>query len=129
MWLKQIGHIEKREPDTAEQRYRNFHEDRSHPRSKYDQYFTNVRCRYSKDPCLVTVVSWLQENSTLYFENQESHSNSENKEEIEASPQTFTRYWIYSHHIYSNVSLYGELKLEIYFTILDKKKKHARSRL
>ncbi len=54
----------------------------------------------------MTVVSWLQENSALYFEIEESHSNSENKEEIEASSQTFTRYWIYSHHIYSNVGLY-----------------------
>ena len=62
----------------------------------------------------MTVVSWLQENSALYFEIEESHSNSENKEEIEASSQTFTRYWIYSHHIYSNVSLYGELKREKY---------------
>ena len=53
----------------------------------------------------MTVVAWLQENSTLFFEKEDNLSNSESKEEIDASSQTFTRYWIYSHHIYSNVSL------------------------
>ena len=79
----------------------------------------------------MTVVSWLQENSALYFEIEESHLNSENKEEIEASKQTFTRYWIYSHHIYSNVGLFGEMlgNRYVYFTVLDEEKEYVGPRL
>ena len=129
---KQIAHIEKRKPDKAKQRNRNVFEDRTLTTSKYVKYFTTIYLMtVFKEPCLVTVVSWLQENSALYFEIEESHLNSENKEEIEASKQTFTRYWIYSHHIYSNVGLFGEMlgNRYVYFTVLDEEKEHVGPRL
>jgi hypothetical protein len=49
-------------------------------------------------------VAWLQENAAIYFTpkgkiTKASHSNTRNTDACEF----FTRYWIYSHHIYSKI--------------------------
>ena len=72
---------------------------------------------------MVTLVSWLQEKSSMYFDIEDT--NTENKEEIETSSQTFTRYWIYSHHIYSNVSCILIRLSHVSITMfLDEEKEH-----
>lgn len=60
------------------------------------------------EPCIYTLISWLQDNAETYFEasayNQAIKCNDTSKKENETETQTavtFSRYWIYSHHIYS----------------------------
>jgi len=60
------------------------------------------------EPCIYTLISWLQDNAETYFNasayNQAIKCNDTSKKENETETQTavtFSRYWIYSHHIYS----------------------------
>ena len=42
IWLEQIAHLEKRKPDTAKQRHRDFHEDRTSSKCKQFIILTNT---------------------------------------------------------------------------------------
>jgi len=53
------------------------------------------------EPCLIAAISWLQENSDHYF----VQESSEGIESFKCVPQNikFSRFWIYSHHLYSKI--------------------------
>eukprot|EP00092_Neocalanus_flemingeri_P013834 GFUD01014924.1.p1 GENE.GFUD01014924.1~~GFUD01014924.1.p1 ORF type:complete len:289 (-),score=65.91 GFUD01014924.1:324-1190(-) len=53
-----------------------------------------------EEPCLAGAISWLQENCEKYFE-----QNTEPEKRIEnlSKNTKFSRYWIYSHHLYSKI--------------------------
>ena len=53
-----------------------------------------------EEPCLAGAISWLQENSEEYLE-----QNNEPEKMVETSLKNnkFSRYWIYSHHLYSKI--------------------------
>lgn len=65
------------------------------------------------EPCLVSLVSWLQENGASFFTEEQKV---EVKVETKDDPR-FLRFWVYSHHIYSKIKrkdlqdLASELKL------------------
>ena len=55
----------------------------------------------SQEACLLSVISWTQEHQHLYH-------TEDKQQEKEGSPvgrveEKFSRYWIYSHHIYSKI--------------------------
>ncbi|KAL0105375.1 hypothetical protein PUN28_016793 [Cardiocondyla obscurior] len=66
-----------------------------------------VKAQELGDPCIYTLISWLQDNAETYFKastcNQAGkHTGDANKSDTGAqAPVIFSRYWIYSHHIYS----------------------------
>jgi len=58
------------------------------------------------EPCIYTLISWLQDNAETYLKasvcNQAIKHNDANKSGTEdQAAVVFSRYWIYSHHIYS----------------------------
>ena len=53
----------------------------------------------------MTVVSWIQENAMLYLDNDDDDSKDKQRTENKKT-DSFSRYWIYSHHIYSKVYLF-----------------------
>jgi len=52
------------------------------------------------EPCLITLISWLQEHGGNFFT---EVNNKPIVEKAKVSIQKFFRYWVYSHHIYSKV--------------------------
>ena len=70
----------------------------------------------SQEACLLSVISWTQEHQHLYL-------TPDKQQEKEESPQTgrveekFSRYWIYSHHIYSKVKRKNILDLAAQFCL------------
>ncbi|XP_078042108.1 RWD domain-containing protein 2A [Augochlora pura] len=63
-----------------------------------------VERQEENEPCIYTLISWLQDNGEDYIT---ASNTSQGKESIgrcrkeEQKSTTFARYWIYSHHIYS----------------------------
>lgn len=59
------------------------------------------------DPCIYSLISWLQDNIEKYLKNskvnKESNNENEKKEYEQPGELCFARYWIYSHHIYSKL--------------------------
>ncbi|XP_015188648.1 PREDICTED: RWD domain-containing protein 2A [Polistes dominula] len=59
------------------------------------------------DPCIYSLISWLQDNIEKYLQNskvnKESNHENEKKEHEQPGELSFARYWIYSHHIYSKL--------------------------
>jgi len=53
------------------------------------------------EPCLTGAVSWLQENCETYLK-QDSEKPCK-QEEKSLNSRKFSRYWIYSHHLYSKI--------------------------
>jgi len=66
------------------------------------------------EPCLVAVVSWLQEHVPSYFAEPE---RVEDREDEAVPSRQFSRYWIYSHHIYSKVKRKNLLDLSAEFCL------------
>ncbi|XP_066147268.1 RWD domain-containing protein 2A [Euwallacea fornicatus] len=65
------------------------------------------------EPCIFTVISWLQDNALDYYKQEKPKITPEKCQEVEEQ----VRYWIYSHHIYSKtkrkalIDLAKELKI------------------
>jgi len=57
----------------------------------------------AEEPCVVGLVSWLQENSESYFKKQISNQEECKKTVGSSKSEKFLRNWIYSHHIYSKI--------------------------
>ena len=58
------------------------------------------------EPSIYSLITWIQDNLEGYLKRSKQNVNKENalkKKRIEQKHSTFTRYWIYSHHIYSNL--------------------------
>lgn len=58
------------------------------------------------EPCIYTLISWLQDNAEAYLKasvcNQAKCNDVTNKNNTDdQAVMVFSRYWIYSHHIYS----------------------------
>jgi len=53
-----------------------------------------------EEPCLAGVISWLQENCESYFEEKDDIED-ENKTCVKNTK--FSRFWVYSHHLYSKI--------------------------
>uniref|UniRef100_A0A1B6MR14 RWD domain-containing protein n=1 Tax=Graphocephala atropunctata TaxID=36148 RepID=A0A1B6MR14_9HEMI len=53
--------------------------------------------------CIYPAVAWLQENALSYFISQVKSHKSSITTKITDSNKQFSRYWIYSHHIYSKI--------------------------
>lgn len=65
-----------------------------------------VKAQEAGEPCIYTLISWLQDNAETYLEasmcNQAiKHSNASKSDAEVRTSVVFSRYWIYSHHIYS----------------------------
>lgn len=65
-----------------------------------------VKAQEAGEPCIYTLISWLQDNAETYLEasmcNQAvKQSDASNSGMEDRAPVIFSRYWIYSHHIYS----------------------------
>lgn len=66
-----------------------------------------VKAQEPDEPCIYTLISWLQDNAETYLKasacNQAIRGGDANKSDTEdrAAAVVFSRYWIYSHHIYS----------------------------
>lgn len=57
-----------------------------------------------EEPCVVGVISWLQENSESYFVKEQLAQKSNIKKVARPSKaDKFLRFWVYSHHIYSKI--------------------------
>ncbi|XP_063989199.1 RWD domain-containing protein 2A [Diachasmimorpha longicaudata] len=57
------------------------------------------------EPCIYAIISWMQDHLDGYLKDSRKNSekdNRKNKKKI-SKPKVFGRYWIYSHHIYSNI--------------------------
>ncbi|OAD52821.1 RWD domain-containing protein 2A [Eufriesea mexicana] len=56
------------------------------------------------EPCIYTLIIWLQDNGEDYLvasnRIQDRKLNNRNKNKDQGKPTNFSRYWIYSHHIY-----------------------------
>ena len=68
-----------------------------------------------QEPCLTGVISWLQENCELYLKQETSDSCKE--VEKSAKDTKFSRYWIYSHHLYSKIKRKDILDLSSEFCL------------
>ncbi|XP_017763638.1 PREDICTED: RWD domain-containing protein 2A [Eufriesea mexicana] len=59
------------------------------------------------EPCIYTLIIWLQDNGEDYLvasnRIQDRKLNNRNKNKDQGKPTNFSRYWIYSHHIYSKI--------------------------
>ncbi|KAL6265403.1 hypothetical protein P5V15_002199 [Pogonomyrmex californicus] len=65
-----------------------------------------VEVQETGEPCIYTLISWLQDNAEVYLKastcNQVKHNRLANRISTEdQAAMDFSRYWIYSHHIYS----------------------------
>lgn len=65
-----------------------------------------VKAQESGEPCIYTLISWLQDNAEAYLEasmcNQAVKRSDASKSGTgDCATVVFSRYWIYSHHIYS----------------------------
>ncbi|XP_029165430.1 RWD domain-containing protein 2A [Nylanderia fulva] len=66
-----------------------------------------IKAQEPGEPCIYTLISWLQDNAETYFKasvcNQSVKCNDTSKTNAEETQTAviFSRYWIYSHHIYS----------------------------
>ncbi|KYN06037.1 PREDICTED: RWD domain-containing protein 2A [Cyphomyrmex costatus] len=65
-----------------------------------------VKAQEAGEPCIYTLISWLQDNIETYLEasvcNQAiKHSDANTSGTEDRITVVFSRYWIYSHHIYS----------------------------
>jgi len=62
-----------------------------------------VKNQQAEEPCIYTLISWLQDNAETYLKasvcNQAIKRNKNNMDDH--TTIVFSRYWIYSHHIYS----------------------------
>jgi len=67
------------------------------------------------EPCLVGVILWLQEKAEEYFTEDNSASPEPVLEKIHE--KSFSRYWIYSHHIYSKIKRKNLLDLSAEFQL------------
>ncbi|XP_071554331.1 RWD domain-containing protein 2A-like [Temnothorax nylanderi] len=64
-----------------------------------------VKAQEAGEPCIYTLISWLQDNADTYLEasvrNQTvKHSDASKSGTEDRVPVAFSRYWIYSHHMY-----------------------------
>lgn len=66
-----------------------------------------VKTQEAGEPCIYTLISWLQDNAESYLEASASiqavKSNIGKKDTTDQTAVVFSRYWIYSHHIYSKL--------------------------
>ncbi|XP_020292043.1 RWD domain-containing protein 2A [Pseudomyrmex gracilis] len=63
-----------------------------------------VKLQETEEPCVYTLISWLQDNAEIYLNavNQSVKCKDSNKTDTrDQDTVIFSRYWIYSHHIYS----------------------------
>lgn len=62
-----------------------------------------VKTQEAKEPCIYTLISWLQDNAETYLEASTSNQavNPSKNDTTDQTSVVFSRYWIYSHHIYS----------------------------
>lgn len=64
-----------------------------------------VKAQEAGEPCIYTLISWLQDNGETYLEASSNqavkHSDASKSSTEDQAPVVFSRYWIYSHHIYS----------------------------
>ncbi|XP_014469802.1 PREDICTED: RWD domain-containing protein 2A isoform X3 [Dinoponera quadriceps] len=66
---------------------------------------TIVKAQEAGEPCIYTLISWLQDNVETYLKasasGQTIKCNDADKSNSTNQAVVFSRYWIYSHHIYS----------------------------
>lgn len=58
------------------------------------------------EPCIYSLVDWIQDNLGIYLKESKKNAEKENslkKKLVKEKDLTFKRYWVYSHHIYSNL--------------------------
>lgn len=59
------------------------------------------------EPCIYTLIVWLQDNGEDYLaasnKIEDRTVNNSNKNKDREKSTNFSRYWIYSHHIYSKI--------------------------
>lgn len=64
-----------------------------------------IKTQEAGEPCIYTLISWLQDNVETYLKastcNQTMKCNNVNGNNTRDQAAVFSRYWIYSHHIYS----------------------------
>ncbi|XP_012224339.1 RWD domain-containing protein 2A [Linepithema humile] len=64
-----------------------------------------VKTQEAGEPCIYTLISWLQDNAETYLKastsNQAVGNDMSKNDTTDQTPVVFSRYWIYSHHIYS----------------------------
>ena len=68
----------------------------------------------SQEACLLSVISWTQDHHHLYLDTQEERQEAATPDRGE---EKFSRYWIYSHHIYSKVKRKNILDLAAQFCL------------
>ena len=79
----------------------------------------------AQEPCLIAIVSWLQENALGYFDEEEQFQTEEEDESCQPGCK-LTRYWIYSHHIYSKVDFIFNRKTHFIKFFSDEEEEHPR---
>ena len=57
----------------------------------------------SQEACLLSVISWAQDHQHLYLATADKPQEEEEAPVAGRTEEKFSRYWIYSHHIYSKV--------------------------
>jgi len=67
-----------------------------------------IKAQEANEPCIYTLISWLQDNIETYLKasvcNQAIKRNDANTSNTEdRTAVIFSRYWIYSHHIYGKI--------------------------
>ena len=70
----------------------------------------------SQEACLLSVISWTQEHQHLYL-TQDKQQDKEESPLAGRVEEKFSRYWIYSHHIYSKVKRKNILDLSAQFCL------------
>lgn len=63
-----------------------------------------VKLQETEEPCIYTLISWLQDNAEIYLKAVTQSVKCKDSNKDDTSDQvavSFSRYWIYSHHIYS----------------------------
>lgn len=65
-----------------------------------------VKAQEAGEPCIYTLISWLQDNVETYlkasiFSQTTKCNDTDKKNTRNQTTVVFSRYWIYSHHIYS----------------------------
>ncbi|KAK0159011.1 hypothetical protein PV328_009943 [Microctonus aethiopoides] len=59
----------------------------------------------TEETCIYSIILWVQDNLDDYVKKSMKKNNEHTKDKLEIinKPIIFARYWIYSHHIYSNI--------------------------
>ncbi|KAJ8676501.1 hypothetical protein QAD02_012288 [Eretmocerus hayati] len=82
--------------------------DRSEQKNLNDALLSFIQSQEKGEVLIYSIISWIQDNADIYIDN--TSQNEKNKKEsvdstsdCEEKNKDFTRYWIYSHHIYSKI--------------------------